>query len=201
MEHKELDDYIRNEFRSILNILIHFSMSLIELLSILALLGLQIALTVTQTCAFRIWIVFWSFPFLLLSPISLWLVLWRRSTTSCLLAISIQFCSTLFATGIIIVSFLVLIGQMGFVCSTSSSTMLNSALIGIAGLLKLFNYIEILLLYWLIKNPNQSSTIFMEEYHDGNDELFTSKMNQVNVWHSWSTIPSETYSYSDIFFA
>ena len=76
MEHKGLDDHIRNEFRSMLNVLIHFSMSLTELLSILVLLGLQIALTVTQTCAFRIGIVFWSFPFLFLSPLSLWLVLW-----------------------------------------------------------------------------------------------------------------------------
>lgn len=204
MENNVFDGHVRNEFRSILTILLHFSMSLTELVSILALLGLQIALTVTQTCAFRLGIGFWSFPFLLLSPLSIWFVLWRRNVTSCVIAILIHFCSTLFATAILLVSFLVLIGQIGFLCSTSSFNSsyiaLNSALIGIATLLKLFHYTEIILLYLLIKNKNQPSTIFIEECH-GKDDLFGSEIAPVNIWRSWSTIPSETHSYFDVFFA
>lgn len=206
MENNVLDGHIRHEFRSIFNILLHFFMSLTQLVCILGLLGLQIALTVTQTCAFHLGIGFWSFPFLLLSPLSIWFVLWRRNIASCVIAILIHFCATLFATAIIIVSFLVLIGQIGFLCSTSSlnssSIALNSALIGIAALLKLFNYMEVILLYLLIKNNsnNQPSAIFIEEYN-GKDDIFSSDKAHVNVWRSWSTMPSDTHSCSDIFFA
>lgn len=204
MHNNLFDDHVRKEFRSILNILIHFSFSLTELVSILAILGLQIALTITQTCAFRFGIGFWSFPFLLISPLSIWLVLWRRNTTSCFIAILIHFCSTLFATAIIVVSFLVLIGQIGFLCSTSSLNnsyiVLNSSLLGLAVLFKLFNYGEIFLLYLIIRGNNQSSTIFIDEYYDG-DHPFVSDDNNVNVWRSWSAITSETHSNSDVFFA
>lgn len=150
------------------------------------------------------WYRFLVIPFLLLSPLSIWFVLWRRNVTSCVIAILIHFCSTLFATAILLVSFLVLIGQIGFLCSTSSFNSsyiaLNSALIGIATLLKLFHYTEIILLYLLIKNKNQPSTIFIEECH-GKDDLFGSEIAPVNIWRSWSTIPSETHSYFDVFFA
>ncbi|CAF5114168.1 unnamed protein product [Rotaria sp. Silwood1] len=86
----------------------HFSFSLTQLVTVLVILGLLIASTVTQTCAYHFGIGFWSFPFLLISPLSIWLVIWRRSSISCLIAILIHFCSTLFATAIIIISFLVL---------------------------------------------------------------------------------------------
>jgi hypothetical protein len=198
------DGHIRDKFRSVLNILIHFSFSLTQLVTTFAILGLQIALTITQTCAFRFGIGFWSFPFLLISPLSIWLVLWRRNSIACFIAILIHFCSTLFATAIIIVSFLVLIGQIGFVCSTSSLNssyiILNSSLIGVAGLFKLFNYIEVVLLYTLIRNNDQSSTIFIEEYYE-NNQPFVSDIKNVNVWRSWSAVTSETQSSTDVFFA
>jgi hypothetical protein len=205
MQNNLFDDHVRHEFRSILNVLIHFSFSLTELVSVLAILGLQIALTITQTCPFRFGIGFWSFPFLLISPLSIWLVLWRRSSYTCCFAILIHFCSTLFATAIIIVSFLVLIGQSGFICSTSSWNssyiVLNSLLIGIAGLLKCFSYGEMILLYMLIRNNGQqSSRIFIEEYDERTDPFASDTLN-VNVWRSWSVVTSETQSNSDIFFA
>ncbi|CAF4537566.1 unnamed protein product, partial [Rotaria magnacalcarata] len=50
MRHGLVDDHIRYEFQSILNVLTHFSVSLTQLVSVLIILGLQIALTVTQTC-------------------------------------------------------------------------------------------------------------------------------------------------------
>ncbi|CAF0885505.1 unnamed protein product [Rotaria sp. Silwood1] len=198
------DGHIRHEFRSILNILIHFSFSLTQLVTVLVILGLLIASTVTQTCAYHFGIGFWSFPFLLISPLSIWLVIWRRSSISCLIAILIHFCSTLFATAIIIISFLVLIDQIGFVCSTSSLNssyiILNSSLIGIAGLFKLFNYGEVILLYILFRNNDQTSTIFIKEYYE-RDHSFVSDSKNINVWRSWSAVTGETQSNSDIFFA
>ncbi|CAF3903943.1 unnamed protein product, partial [Rotaria sp. Silwood1] len=129
---------------------------------------------------------------------------WRRSSISCLIAILIHFCSTLFATAIIIISFLVLIDQIGFVCSTSSLNssyiILNSSLIGIAGLFKLFNYGEVILLYILFRNNDQTSTIFIKEYYE-RDHSFVSDSKNINVWRSWSAVTGETQSNSDIFFA
>ncbi|CAF3120559.1 unnamed protein product [Rotaria sp. Silwood2] len=136
MQNSLVDCHIRHEFRSILNILIHFSFSLTELVSVLAILGLQIALTVTQTCAYQFGIDFWLFPFLIISPLSVWLVIWRRNLATCLIAIVIHFSSTLFATAVIILSFLVLIGPIGFTCFISSLNVtyiaLNSSLIGMS---------------------------------------------------------------------
>jgi len=204
MQNNLFDDHIRYEFQSILTILIHFSFSLTELVSIIAILGLQIALTITQTCAFHFGIGFWSFPFLLISPLSIWLVIWRRNSISCFIAILIHFCSTLFATSIIIVSFLILIGQIGFICSISSLNsyyiLLNSLLIGVAVFFKLFNYGEIILLYMIIKDTNQSSTVFTDEYYE-RDYPFESDTINVNIWRSWSAVTSETESNSDVFFA
>lgn len=194
------DDYIRREFRSVLNILTHFSFSLTELISILAILALQIVLSVTQTCAYRFAIGFWSFPFLLLSPLSIWFVLWRRHSSACVIAILMHFCSTLFATAIIIVSFLVLIGQIGGICSTSSYnstyTIFNGAMIGIAAFFKLFTYGEIVLLYLLIRNNHQSSTIFIEDYYERDCSAPSE-----NIWRSWSAVQSDTLSDPEIFFA
>ncbi|CAF2452052.1 unnamed protein product [Rotaria sp. Silwood2] len=203
MQNSFIDGHIRHEFRSILNILIHFSFSITQLVSVFAILGLQIALTVTQTCAYQFGIGFWSFPFLIISPLSIWLVIWRRSLASCLIAMIIHFCSTLFATAIIILSFLVLIGQIGFTCSTSSLNsyyvVLNSSLIGISGFFKLFNYGEIILLYMLIRNHDKISTTHINEFFR-RDYPFTSDPVCVNTWRSWSEVNSETRSNSDVLF-
>jgi hypothetical protein len=204
MQNNGFEDHVRDEFRSILNVLIHFSLSLTELVCVLAILGLQISLTIAQSCAFRFGIGFWSFPFLLISPISIWLVMWRQNSMACFIAILIHFCSTLFATAIIIVSFLVLIGQIGFLCSTSSLNSsyiaFNSALIGVAGLFKFFSYSEVILLYSLIRSNDQASTIFIEEYDEKSDP-FESKMVDAKIWRSWSAVTGKTQSNPDIFFA
>lgn len=204
MSHTLVDDHIRHEFRSSLNILIHFSVSIAQLISVLVILGLQIALTVTQTCAYQVAIGFWSFPFLIISPFSIWLVIWRRSSTTCLIAIFIHFCSNLFATGIIIVSFLVLIGPIGYICSMSSLNttyiMLNSSLIGITGFLKLFNYGELILLCLLIRNNNKIPRQDIDEFFQRDVSFVRDPMN-TNGWRSWSAVSSETYSNSDVFFA
>ncbi|CAF3692860.1 unnamed protein product [Rotaria sp. Silwood1] len=203
MHNSLVDGHIRHEFRSILNILIHFSLSLTQLVSVLAILGLQIALTVTQTCAYQFAIGFWSFPFLIMSPISIWLVIWRRNLVTCLSAIVVHFCSTLFATAIIIFSFLVLIGQIGFTCSTSSLNttyvVLNSSLIGMSGFFKLFNYGELILLYMLIRNHDKISTTSMNEFFQ-RDHSFMPDRTYVNAWRSWAEVNSETRSNSDVFF-
>ncbi|CAF0857921.1 unnamed protein product [Adineta steineri] len=204
MQDNLVDGYIRHEFRSVLNILIHFSFSLTQLVSVLAIIGLQIALTLTQTCPYRFGIGFWSFPFLLISPLSIWLVIWRRNSIVCFIAILIHFCSTLFATAIIIISFLVLIGQINFLCSISSLNsfyiMLNSSLIGIAIFFKIFNYGEIILLYLLIRNNDETSAIFNEDYFENDDPLVSNVIN-VNIWRSWAAVIDETQKSPDIFFA
>jgi len=204
MEKNSVDGHIRHEFRSILNILIHFSFSLTELVSALAIFGLQITLAITQTCPYRLNIGFWLFPFLFISPISIWLVIWRRNSITCLIAIFIHFCSTLFATAIIIVSFLVLIGQIGISCSTYSLNsfyiVLNSSLIGIAAFFKLFTYGEVILLYLLVRNNDEESTIFIQEYNE-KDYPIGSDIIDANVWRSWSAFTDKTHKHSDIFFA
>ncbi|CAF2203983.1 unnamed protein product [Rotaria magnacalcarata] len=204
MRHGLVDDHIQYEFQSILNVLTHFSVSLTQLVSVLIILGLQIALTVTQTCEYRFGIGFWSFPFLIISPLSIWLVIWRRTSMACLIAIFIHFCSTLFATAIIIVSFLVLIGPMGFTCSKSSLNesyvILNSALIGISGFFKLFNYGELILLYMIIRNNDRISARYMNEFFERDPSVVPDPAN-INVWRSWSAVSSETRSNSDVFFA
>lgn len=58
MQNSLIDNFIRYEFRSILKLFTHFSISLIQLLSVLTILALQIALIITQTCAYHIGIGF-----------------------------------------------------------------------------------------------------------------------------------------------
>jgi hypothetical protein len=145
-------------------ILTHSLCSIIQLACILALLGLQITLTITQTCAFPIGVVFWSFPFLLISPISIWILLWKRNLIYYYLTFIIHFCSNLFATTIIIISFLSLIGQIQTSCSTTNSYHLsmNISLISISIFLKLFLYGEILFLYILQHHYRDSSTLLAD---------------------------------------
>lgn len=149
---------------SIFNVIIHFSSSAIQLTCTLAILALQITLTVTQTCAFRIGVGFWTFPFLLFAPMSIWILLWKRNSLCYFLAFIFHICATLFATTILIIGFLALIDQMGSVCSTSSRTnnyflSINISLMAIAFALKLFLYMEILLLYFLQRQSNDLSIL------------------------------------------
>ncbi|UJR16477.1 hypothetical protein I4U23_003380 [Adineta vaga] len=204
MQTNPVHSHVRYHFQSILNVLIHFSFSLTQLVCVLAILGLQITLTITQTCPYRLGIGFWSFPFILMSPLSIWLVIWRRNSIACLIAILIHFCSTLFATAIVIVSFLVLIGQMNYLCTQSSFNsfyiILNSSLIGITIFFKLFNYGEILLLYFVLRNTDETSSIFFQDDYENNNS-FESNFINVNIWRSWSAVIDENQRNSDIFFA
>lgn len=173
---------INNRFQSTFNIIIHFSCSLIQLICTLAILGLQITLTVTETCAFRIGVGFWSFPFLLLSPISIWILLWKRNTFCCFLTFIFHIFSTLFATTIIIISFITLIGQIGStVCSISSTSnnyflSINISLIIISIFLKFFLYGEILLLYFLQRQTNDSSILLDQQFHENNYRIISNKL-------------------------
>lgn len=164
------------ENSSILSVIIHFSSSLLQLICALAILGLQIALTVTETCAFRIGVGFWSFPFLLFSSISIWILLWKRNSLCCFLAFILHICATLFATTIILIGFLTLIDQIGSVCSPSSRSnpyflWINISLMGVSLLLKLILYIEILFLYFLRRQLNDSSMISDKEIPGSNYEV------------------------------
>lgn len=153
---------------SILSVIIHFSSSLTQLICALAILGLQITLTVTETCAFRIGVGFWAFPFVVFSSISIWILLWKRNVLCCFLAFIFHICATLFATTIILIGFLALIDQIGSECSSSSRTnryflSINISLMGVALLLKCILYIEILFLYFLRRQLNDSSAISDKE--------------------------------------
>jgi hypothetical protein len=180
---------ISNRFQSILYVLIHFSFSLIELFSALGILGLQITLTVTETCAYRIGVGFWSFPFLFLSPISIWILLWKRNSISCFLTFVIHICSTLFSTIIIIVSFLVLINQIGSSCSTSNNYLfsINISLIAVSIFLKLFIYGEMILIYFLQRKINDPDILFDQEFYDKNYQILTDDTN-IKVWTPFKSI-------------
>ncbi|CAF0760472.1 unnamed protein product [Adineta steineri] len=183
---------INNHFQSIFYLLIHISCSFVQLSCILTILGLQITLTITQTCAFSIGVGFWSFPFLFLSPISIWLLVWKRNLICYCLNFIFHICSTLFATTIIIISFLALIGQIGTSCSTSSSTTnayflpLNISLIVISFILKLFIYGEILLLYMLQYNSTQPSILSDKQFQEKNYEIISDDvfMKRWNLFRS-----------------
>ena len=173
---------INNRFRSILYILTHFSCSLVQLVCVLGILGLQITLTITQTCAFRIGVGFWSFPFLLASPVSIWILLWKRNTVFCLVTFIIHICSTLFATVVIIISFLVLIGQIGSPCSTSSTTNnlffpINISFIAVSVFLKIFIYAEIFLLFMLKHQIDEPSTLLDKQFHEQNYKIISDNPN------------------------
>jgi len=173
---------ISNRFRSIVYVLIHFSCSIIQLACAFAILGLQITLTIKETCAFRIGVGFWSFPFLILSPISIWILLWKRNSLSCFLTFIFHICSTLFATTIIIISFLTLIGS---ICSTTNNYFLsiNISLIGISVFLKIFLYSEMILIYFLQRHGNDPSILLDEEFQQKNYQIISNDK-------SWSSFRS-----------
>ncbi len=201
MRNSWINNRIQYEFRSISKLLIHFSISLIQLICALAILGLQILLIITQTCVYHVGVGFWSIPFLLISSISIWIVIWRRTAIACFIAIITHLIATVFATSIIIISFLTLIGQIE--CSTSSLTMyyipLNSSFIGIAGLFKIFNYCELILLYRLRRNTDRIPTIFTKDlYRTDSPVLLIS--TPTNTWDSLSTFSNETHNDLDYIF-
>jgi len=200
MRNSWIDNRIQYEFRSIRKLLIHFSISFIELISALAILGLQITLIITKTCAYYIGVGFWSIPFLLISAISILIVIWRRSSMACFIAIVTHLIATLCATSIMIISFLALTNQIE--CSTSSLNKyyipFNSLFIGIAGLFKIFNYCEIILLCKLKRSTDQIPTIFIKGFDETDSALLLNSTHK-NTWHSWSTISSDTHSDFDIY--
>ena len=158
---KDENNHYDFEFKSTVQIPIHFLCSIIQLVCVFAILALQITLTITKTCTFRIG--FWSFPFLIIAPISIWIFLWKRNLIYCSIVLIIHIGSNLFATAIIIISFLVLIEQIEISCSISNnySLPLNISLIGVSIFLKIFLYGEILLLY-IVGQNNQKISILLE---------------------------------------
>jgi len=190
---------INNRFQSILYVIIHFSCSLIELSCTLAILGLQIILTVTQTCAFRIGVGFWSFPFLLSAPISIWILLWKRNSLFCVLTFIIHICSTLFTTSVIIVSFIALIKQIGSPCSTSSISNnyflpINISLISVSVIFKLFLYAEIFLLYLLQRHTNGLSILTDQQFHEKTTQIISDHEN-IKSWSPFRSIINKHRNY------
>jgi hypothetical protein len=196
-----IDNRIRYEFRSIIELLLHFSVSLIQLICVFAILGLQITLIITDTCGYDIGLGFWSISFLLLAPSSIWIVIWRRSSMACFIGIITHLIASLFATSIIIISFLVLTGQIG--CSRMSLNIyyksLHSSFIGIAGLFKIFNYYEIILLCKLKRNTDQIPTIFANGLYETDPSLLLNS-TYTSTWDSWSTVSSEPHNDSNDLF-
>jgi len=78
----------------------------------------------------------------------------------------IQISSNLFATAIIIISFLVLIEQIQISCSISNnySLPLNISLIVVSAILKIVLYGEIILLYLVGHNNQKISILFATNY-------------------------------------
>ncbi|CAF2527045.1 unnamed protein product [Rotaria sp. Silwood2] len=188
---------IRNRFRSIFYILIHFSCSLIQLACVFAILGLQITLTVTETCAFRIGVGFWSVPFLLAAPISIWLLIWKQNSIYCFIAFIIHICSTLFASTVIIISFLALIGQIGSPCSTSSSSnsyflSINITLIAVSVFLKSFIYTEMIILHMLQRYITEPPILLDKGYHEKNYQIISNDIN-TKTWSSFRSIITKNH--------
>ena len=187
---------IKTRFQSIFHVLTHFSCSLIQLSCALGILGLQIALTVTETCAFHVGVGFWTCPSFLAAPVSIWILLWKRNLPYCWLSFVVHICSTLFATAVIIVSFLGLIGQIGSPCSTSSSTNvyflpINVSLIVVALTLKLFLYAEMLLLYLLQRRSTEPAILSDKQFHERNYQIVSNDVN-VKPWKVFRSMLKES---------
>ncbi|CAF1313289.1 unnamed protein product [Rotaria magnacalcarata] len=191
---------IGNRFRSILYVLIHFSCSLIQLACVFAILGLQITLTVTETCAYRIGVGFWSAPFLLAAPISIWMLIWKQNAFYCFIAFIIHIFSTLLASIVIIISFIALIGQIGSPCSTSSSSnnyflSINISLIGVTVLFKSFIYAEIIVLYRLQRYIHEPPIL---DSYEKNYRIISEDVNN-KAWDSFgSIITKKQHSINDV---
>ena len=148
---------------SMVQVVVHFSLSIAELLCVLLIFALQIVRNISQACSFDLSVGFWSFPFLFVSPLSIWFAIWRRSPSICLLVLLLQLCSTLLATVIIVLSTFALLNPVA--CSTSSLTIYY--VLALAVLFKVCSYLEMLLLYRLIEKIERtdmtlsSGVIFM----------------------------------------
>ncbi|CAF1275050.1 unnamed protein product [Adineta ricciae] len=179
---------IKKRFQSIFYVLTHFSCSILQLSCVFAILGLQITLTVTKTCSYRIGVGFWSFPSLFAAPISIWILLWKQNVVSCCFTFFLHICSTLFATTIIIISFLTLIGQIGSSCSSENYFLpLNVSLIVISIILKLFIYGEILLLYLLQHHVNRPILLSEAEFQEKNYEIISNEVD-IKPWKVFRSI-------------
>jgi hypothetical protein len=76
---------------------------------------------------------------------------------------------------------------------------LNSSFIGIAGLFKIFNYCELILLYRLRRNTDRIPTIFTKDlYRTDSPVLLIS--TPTNTWDSLSTFSNETHNDLDYIF-
>lgn len=157
---------IQQRFRSIIQFYLQLSFSLIELICILILLSLQIVLTTSETCLYRISVVYWSSPFLFISPLAIWLLLHQRNGIACLLAVISHFISTLFATGILIVSFLALLNISSLSSNCSSTTnyflSMNVSILIVTFIFKVFLYIEMVFL-WIIRTDENHFSIIQSE--------------------------------------
>ena len=158
---------IQQRFRSIVQFYLQLSFSLIEFICILILLSLQIVLTSSETCLYRISVVYWSSPFLVISPLAIWILLHQRNGMACLLAVISHFISTLFATGILLVSVLALfnIASLASTCSSTSNSFLsmNISILIVTFIFKVFLYIEMVFLWILRTDENHFSIIRTEK--------------------------------------
>ena len=155
------------KFKSDSEIPLHFLCSSVQLVSILAILGFQIVLTITNTCPFSTAIGYWSFPFLIIAPISIGIFLQKRNFLSCYLLIATHFCSNVFATVIIIISVLVLIQSFGSSCliMTEYSLALNISLVTVSICLKIVLYGEILHVYVIARRNRKRSKASQRIHH------------------------------------
>lgn len=187
----------------VVNLFQIFALSFAQLLSVLAICALQITLTVTETCAYRLGIGFAVLPFLLCAPLSIWFFLWRQTSIACLIALLVHFCATLFATAGLIISALVLINPVDLPCSPSSLTnpyiAINSAWIGIAAFFKLLTYGQIVLLCLILRHDDRSSRTLIEEI----PSLQHSSVSRFGHEHQWrcSLVSTHPSSHLEEFFA
>lgn len=206
MQLSSINSRIRYEFKLIQKVLAHFCLSFIEFLSAVAILVLQILFIINKTCPYHIAVGFWSMPFLLLCPISIWIVIWRRNSISCSISIFIHIIGTLVSTLIILLSFLTLINRIECLTLSSNSNsyfiLLNSSMIGIVGFFKILVYSQIIILCKLRRNTEQIPTIFNKDiYQYNHDSPLLLNYSQVNSWHSsWTTSSGETNAEFDYIF-
>lgn len=70
---------------------------------------------------------------------------------------------------------------------------MNSSFIGVAGIFKIFNYCEIILLYRLLRNNDQMPIILVKDFYEKDYPLLSNDMH-TNIWRPWSTVTNETHS-------
>ncbi|CAF0776370.1 unnamed protein product [Adineta steineri] len=187
------DENNHYEFKSNFQILLQFLCSIIQLICILTILCLQIFLIITNRCFFHIGYGFWSVPFLIIAPISVWIFLCKRNLFYCCLVIIIHMFSNLFTTIILILNILIYIKQIGTSCSILNdySVSFNISIIILCILLKIFFYGEIFLVY-IVGHKNQKISILLRK----NFEIIFDKPNR----KTWKLLQLEfnRLNYTDI---